>query len=273
MFENGYIKLHRSIVNWEWWHNRNTRDLFIYLLLAANIKDSQFEGNVIKRGSLVSTIQRLSAESGLTVQEVKTALKHLKSTNELTTKTTSKYSIITINNYKKFQEVTNEVTNDQKTDEVTNDQKTDKKQVTNDQPYNKKNKEYKEEKEEYIYNMSTNVDGREQFDYQKVADLFNSICVSLPKVTRLTEKRKKQIKNANKQLNGDFENFFKQIEKSDFLTGRSGSWTGCCFDWVLKSSNLIKIIEGNYVNRSDENGNAEKPDNKQNFECKLGDWL
>ena len=106
MLENGYIKLHRSIVKWEWWSNRNTRDLFIYLLLAANIYDSRFEGHVIKRGSLVCSLPKLSAESGLTIQEVRTAIKHLKSTGELTVTKTPKFSIITINNYDKFQDLT-----------------------------------------------------------------------------------------------------------------------------------------------------------------------
>ncbi len=114
--------------------------------------------------------------------------------------------------------------------------------------------------------LSTSVDGRTAFDYKSVVDLFNSVCVSLPKVAKLSENRKRNIKNAHKQLDGNFEDFFHRIEQSDFLTGRSGNWNGCSFDWILKPSNLIKILEGNYDNK---NGNSGK---KGNFPT-LQDYL
>ena len=39
------------------------------------------------------------------------------------------------------------------------------------------------------------------------------------------------------------------IEQSDFLTGRNGVWNNCNFDWCMKPTNYIKIIEGNYKNK------------------------
>lgn len=97
---------------------------------------------------------------------------------------------------------------------------------------------------------SAPADTQPPFDYQNVINLFNSVCVSLPNVQKLTDKRRKAIKNASKLL-GDitFDELFAIIEQSDFLTGRSGNWTGCGFDWILKPSNLTKIIEGNYTNK------------------------
>lgn len=90
-------------------------------------------------------------------------------------------------------------------------------------------------------------------DYKSVISLFNSICVSLPSVRELTDKRKKAISGANKLLNGTtFEQLFHKVESSDFLTGRAGTWSGCGFDWVIKPANLVKIIEGNYTNKSDK---------------------
>ena len=93
-------------------------------------------------------------------------------------------------------------------------------------------------------------------DYQKIVSLFNQICVSLPKVEKLTENRKQRIKAADKELNGDFEGFFRKIEASDFLTGRKGDWCGCCFDWVFKPQNIVKIIEGNYDNKLPQSVNT-----------------
>lgn len=100
-------------------------------------------------------------------------------------------------------------------------------------------------------NMSTAVDSRNAFDYQAVVDLFNSVCVSLPKVQKLNDKRRKLIVNAEKLLGEmTFEELFSLAEGSDFLTGRNGKWIGCGFDWVLQPSNLTKIIEGNYLNKA-----------------------
>lgn len=99
------------------------------------------------------------------------------------------------------------------------------------------------------YNMSVDTDKRNDFDYNSVVELFNSICKSLPKIKKLTDKRRKAIKSASKILEGNFQKLFEMVENSDFLTGRSGNWGGCGFDWILKSSNLIKILEGNYTNK------------------------
>ena len=98
--------------------------------------------------------------------------------------------------------------------------------------------------------LSVSTDTKQKINYENIMNLFNSICVSLPKVRNLTDLRKQKIRKASKELNGDFESFFKKIESSDFLTGKNGSWSGCNFDWVFKPQNLIKIIEGNYDNKT-----------------------
>ena len=98
--------------------------------------------------------------------------------------------------------------------------------------------------------VSTDVDVRPSFDYQAVVNSFNSVCKSLPKVQKLTDKRRKQIKNASKMLvEITFDELFTKVEESDFLTGRTGKWSGCGFDWIMTAPNLTKIIEGNYDNK------------------------
>lgn len=102
-------------------------------------------------------------------------------------------------------------------------------------------------------NVSTSVDGRIAFDYQSVINSFNSICISLPKIKKLTDTRKKKIKGAYKLLEDmNFDEFFGMIESSDFLTGRSGIWNGCSFDWCISPSNVVKILEGNYSNTKEK---------------------
>ena len=88
--------------------------------------------------------------------------------------------------------------------------------------------------------------------YQKVVDLWNQTTEGLPKVKALSNTRRTAINRiwseSNKSLE-QIEKAFRQVQSSDFLTGRSGGWTGCGFDWVVKPANWLKIIEGNYQNK------------------------
>ena len=102
--DNGYIKLHRSITEWEWYKNETTKSLFLHLLLTVNIKDSKFEGYKIPRGSRICSYSKLAEETGLTKQQIRTAINHLKSTQELTLSKTPKFSIISIANWGRYQD-------------------------------------------------------------------------------------------------------------------------------------------------------------------------
>ena len=104
-----YIKLSRKILDWEWYGNINTCRVFIHMLLKAYWKDKKFEGIVIQRGSFPSSYGRLAEETQLTVDEVRTAVKHLISTKEITKHTTSKYTVFTVKNYDAYQIVPSEV--------------------------------------------------------------------------------------------------------------------------------------------------------------------
>ena len=92
-----YIKLNRRILEWEWYSDINTKTLFLHMLLKANWKDGRFQGTEIPRGSFVSSISKLSEETGLTERKVRTALEHLKTTGEV--KSSSKFTVFTIKNY------------------------------------------------------------------------------------------------------------------------------------------------------------------------------
>ena len=81
-----YIKLYRSLLDWEWYKNINTKVLFLHMLLKANWKDGRFEGQVIPRGSFVSSLAKLSEETDLTIREVRTAISHLEKSGEVTSK-------------------------------------------------------------------------------------------------------------------------------------------------------------------------------------------
>lgn len=105
MVQNGFVALHRSLLSWGWHADPATGWLFVNLLLMANWTDSEWRGMTIKRGQLVTGRKALAAQTGLSEQTVRTSLNRLKSTNEITIASTNKFSVITIVNYGKFQDV------------------------------------------------------------------------------------------------------------------------------------------------------------------------
>ncbi len=102
---NGFISLHRSMLSWDWYDDINTTRLFIHLLLTVNHVDGKWHGLKISRGARITSYQKLSAETGLSVQEVRTALEKLKSTGEITCNSTHHYTLINVVNYNKFQDI------------------------------------------------------------------------------------------------------------------------------------------------------------------------
>ena len=109
-----WIKLHTKFQKWSWYKDGNTCRLFIHLLLNANWKNEIYNDSVIMRGSLITTRKKLSSELGLSEREIRTALQHLQTTNEIAIKTTNKFSIITISNYAFYQN--SDQQNDQQND-------------------------------------------------------------------------------------------------------------------------------------------------------------
>lgn len=102
--KTGFIKLFRSFVNWEWFDDVNTCHLFLYCLLRANITAGSWHGIDYKEGEFITSLQNLSISTGLTIQQVRTSLKKLKLTQSLTSKTTHRNTVITINNWNSYQQ-------------------------------------------------------------------------------------------------------------------------------------------------------------------------
>ena len=98
-----FIKLNRKILNWQWYSDPCTRDVFIHCLLKANWKSGKWHGYKYQRGQFITSLPSLSSELGLSVRSVRTALDHLKSTGELTDWHDSKIRMITVVNYERYQ--------------------------------------------------------------------------------------------------------------------------------------------------------------------------
>ena len=127
----GWIKLHRSILDWEWYDDINTMRLFLHCLFKANHKDKKYRGTVVKRGTFLTGLDLLSKQTGLSVSQLRTAQSKLKSTSELAIKTSSKGTVIEVVNYDKYQSMTSGLTDERQTN--------DKPIATNKNDKNEKN--------------------------------------------------------------------------------------------------------------------------------------
>ena len=128
----GWIKLHRKMLNWGWYTDTNTKVVFLHLLLLANYGEREFLGHKIKPGQCVISYGKLAKELGLTVQNVRTALKNLESSQEINRQVTSKFQLVTIEKWA-FYQGDGEEPNRQ----LTADQQATNKQVTSNQQHYK----------------------------------------------------------------------------------------------------------------------------------------
>jgi predicted phage replisome organizer len=98
---------------------------------------------------------------------------------------------------------------------------------------------------------------RDRINYQAIVDMYNDTCVSFPRLKSLSESRKKAIKaRLNTYSVDDFKLLFEKAENSDFLKGGNDRNWSATFDWLIKDSNMAKVLEGNY------DGKSKKPNNK-----------
>lgn len=105
MTETGtWIKLNRGILAWEWYSDANTMRVFVHLLLKANVKSRTVKNKSIKRGQLMTSIQSIAGELGMTRQNVRTAIDHLKETGEIEVVMSRSYAVVTIVNYDRYQD-------------------------------------------------------------------------------------------------------------------------------------------------------------------------
>jgi hypothetical protein len=99
----GHIKIDRKILNWEWYNDCKMVHLFIHLLIKANWTDGTWRGRVIKRGQYMTSVAKLSGNTGLSVSQVRTCLAKLQGTGEIANEMTSSNTLITICKYETYQ--------------------------------------------------------------------------------------------------------------------------------------------------------------------------
>lgn len=110
------------------------------------------------------------------------------------------------------------------------------------------------------------IDIRERIEYQQIADMYNNTCVSLPKLMSLSETRKKAIKaRLNTYTIEDLYKVFELAEQSEFLKGKNDRNWSANFDWLIKDSNMAKVLDGNYANRHTQQPKPKKQSSTNKF--------
>ena len=111
---------------------------------------------------------------------------------------------------------------------------------------------------------------REQTNYKAVVDSYNSLCKSFPKVTKLSERRRKAIRARLKEYSlAEIEKAFALAEESEFLKGANNRNWMASFDWIISDSNLPKVLEGKYANRASPNGKSQSMWGEDDYIAKL----
>lgn len=245
-----YVKISRKILEWEWYTDANTKVLFLHILLKANWKDGRFQGIEVPRGSFVTSLQNLAAETGLTVRNVRTALKHLENTGEVTSNRHVKFSVITVKNYDRYQSGDTQVT--------VNRQASDSQVTTIEEGKKERKEEYnKSPKGDYESGISENS------IYATIRELYNSVCGSYPRLVKMSEARKKAI-NARIRAGytrEDFRILFEKAEASEFLKGANKRNWRATFDWLISDTNMAKVLDGNYDARKEAVKDESEPTN------------
>lgn len=249
---SGYIRVYRNILDWEWWSDINTYRLFTFMVLSANWKDGKFKGLDIPKGSFVSSIGKLAEKTNLTVNEVRTALKHLISTNEITSKPHGKFTVFTVNNYCLYQEDNEQITSKSRED---NEELTSRSQPINDLlttiEEEKERKEGKQEnREEGKQNITVSDETVCQTDVRPVVEAWNELAAyGIKPISRLaggSQRYQRLVARIKQYSVGEVLSAIRKIKSSDFLQGKNNKGWVITFDWFVLPNNFPKVLEGNY---------------------------
>jgi DNA-binding transcriptional regulator YhcF (GntR family) len=155
---SGWIKLHRSLKDWEWYDDHNATRLLIHLLVSVNYEDRIWKGQEVKSGTLITSWENLAMETGLSVKQIRTAMAKLEKSKEVSRYTTNKWQAVTLIKWDKLQCL------DSKEGQTKGQAKGKRRATT---------KEIKEIKEENIYRC---------FHHLSISvDEFNKLCIDYTK--------------------------------------------------------------------------------------------
>lgn len=243
----GWIKLHRKFLQWEWFTVDEMVKLFIYLLLSANHEDGNFQGVEVKRGQVITGLNKLSFNTGISIQTLRTCLKRLEKTSEINIQSTNKFSIITICNYDTYQS-DQQATNKQPNKPLTSNQQATNKQLTTNKNDNNKENEKNDNK---ILLSDLEKSEHAKTEYEKIAINFwklfiNNISLSGGSVEKLKKANSKWVDDIRLMITED-KISIEQMRQAYIILNKMNAnhdpfWAGTCQSTSGLRKNFNKII-------------------------------
>lgn len=104
---------------------------------------------------------------------------------------------------------------------------------------------------------------------QQLADRYNAICTSLPRVVRLTDKRRRAVRLIHDKgyTPEQLDEAFRRAQASSFCAGQNDRHWKADFDWLLNENNLVKVLEGKYDNPAE--AKPDKPPRRRKEETEV----
>lgn len=226
----GFVKVFRTFLDWQWFQKPEMVQLWLYLLLKANHQENEWQGMVIGKGQLFVGRNKIQAETGLSEQVIKTCLKRLKSTGEITTQSTNRGTLITIVKWEDFQIDTikdNHPINQHINQRLTSDQPTTNQQVTtNKNEKNEKNEKNIKTYRSLVDGYTTNPDLRTALDdfvgMRKAMKGFTvrALELALSKLDKLAQDDQTKLAIVNQSVERSWKVFFPLKQQSAYTSQR-----------------------------------------------------
>lgn len=255
----GFIKLSDDLPNWAWYGDNNTLSVYIRLLIGAVWRETEYQNTTLQRGQIATTLPKIAKENGITERQARTILDRLKATGRVSVKTTSKFSIITLNNYDcAFENVS------QSDRQMSGERQTACQSNVRPTLFNTDIQNTEEQ--------NTRANGAVSDVLETAVREYNKICKSLEPLTgELSYHQGRLVVEAFKELHGiSFAEYFRRVEASDYLTGRTSRGYKTDFNWLIRPENVAKVLSGKY-DKNFESGAVTTSPAKKDYDEPLWD--
>lgn len=252
---NGYVRIYRKIVDWEWYTDVNTKALFLHLILLANHDDKKWRGETVKRGELVTSYGNLASQTGLTFQQVRTCLKRLQSTNDITIKTTNKNTLIMVVKYDFYQ--SDEQTEIERINKQTNNQITNNQQSNNNQITTNKNDKNDKNDKKNIYSSVPDDMGLLITENETIPIPYKEIIDCLNKFAKTNYRHTSQV--TKDKIKARWNDGFRLNDFETVIKNKCSEWIGTDMEKYLRPKTLFGNNFESYLNQkvSKENSNTK----------------
>lgn len=233
----GWIKLHRSLKDWEWYSDHNATRLLIHLLVSVNYEDKPWKNEIVKAGTMITSWDNLSHETGLSVKQVRTAMSKLEKGREVGRQVggngASKWQVITLMKWDKLQD-------DGQINGQTKGSKSGKQRATT--------KEVKKQEVKNNTSTSINIDIEVEQQAAKSQKPIRFIKPTISDIEVFT-----QASNLN--LNPD--HFFDFYESKDWMVGKNKmkDWKAAARNWARRNSTVPQQTASNNLKTQKQNEN------------------